>query len=59
LIFDELDNIWKALKAAYNGGLKKLVFGELPKDDDVRTTLKRIKEQLESVSWNGRVAENK
>ena len=52
LVFDKLEETWEELKTAYNGDFKKLVYGVLPKDDDVLETLKRIKERLASIDWD-------
>lgn len=52
LIFSKPDEIWKELDPVYNGDFKKLVFGELPKADDVLQTLKTIKERLVMVDWS-------
>ncbi len=51
LMFKDLDNVWKELKSIYNGDFKNLVYGDLPKDEAVLETLKRIKERLASVTW--------
>jgi len=55
LVFEKLDETWEELKPVYNGDFKKLVYGELPKDDDVLATLNRIKERLASVAWDVKV----
>jgi hypothetical protein len=55
LVFNKLDETWEELKTAYNGDFKKLVYGELPKDDDVLEALKRIKERLASIAWDVKV----
>lgn len=52
LLFDDLDNIWEALKETYNGGFKALVYGELPKDGEVLKTLKRIRDRMKSIHWD-------
>ncbi len=52
LMFDKLDETWEELKTAYNGDFKKLVYGELPEDDNTLIILKRIKDRLASVTWN-------
>nr|WP_321406809.1 nucleotidyl transferase AbiEii/AbiGii toxin family protein [uncultured Carboxylicivirga sp.] len=51
LVFDKLDESWEELRTAYNGDFKKLVYGDLPKDNDVLAILKRIKKRLTSVTW--------
>lgn len=51
LMFKDLDNVWKELKNSYNGEFKNLVYGDLPNDEVVFGTLKRIKERLVSITW--------
>lgn len=51
LFFNELENVWDALKREYNGSLKNLVYGEFPKDDAVLDTLKMIRDRMASVRW--------
>lgn len=51
LMFKDLDNVWKKLKNSYNGEFKNLVYGDLPNDEVVFGTLKRIKERLVSITW--------
>jgi hypothetical protein len=51
LIFKDLENVWNELKATYTSNFKNLVYGELPKEEDVLYTLKMIQERLRSISW--------
>lgn len=51
LIFNDLDNIWNKLKPTYNGDFKNLVYGVLPKDEEVLATMKMIKERLLNIPW--------
>lgn len=51
LIFAGLTHVWEELKGTYNGAFKDLVFGGLPKDDDVLDTLQRIKNWLALIEW--------
>ena len=55
LIFRSLDEIWKELNTSYNDDFKTMVYGELPNDDDVLLTLKRIKARMKSISWDVKV----
>ena len=50
-IFKDLDNIWKELSSAFNGDFSNLVYGDLPKDEDILSTLKIIKKRLSSIKW--------
>jgi predicted nucleotidyltransferase component of viral defense system len=52
IIFNDIDSIWKELKTAYNGDFRNLVYGDLPKDELIADTLKRIKERLAKIEWN-------
>jgi len=50
-LFAELKPTWDKLKPTYNGDFKRLVYGELPKDDDAFSTLKRIKTRMAKIEW--------
>ncbi len=50
-IFKDLDNIWKELSSAFNGDFSNLVYGDLPKDEDILSILKIIKKRLSSIKW--------
>ncbi len=54
-MFSHLDTIWKELKETYTGGFKNLVYGDLPNDEAVLQTLKRIKERLADVIWTVKI----
>lgn len=51
LIFKDLDNVWGTIKTTYLSDFKDLVYGGLPKEDDVLNTLKMIQERLKTISW--------
>ena len=51
-IFSDLDRIWPELRSTYNGSFKNLVFSELPSDERVLQTLKRIKGRLALIAWH-------
>jgi len=51
LIFNELETVWNKLKQTYTGDFKKLVYGKLPNEQEVFTTLKTIKDRLSSLVW--------
>jgi hypothetical protein len=55
LIFKNIDNVWNELKTIYNGDFKNLVYGELPKEDSVLETLKRIQERLKTIAWTVKI----
>jgi hypothetical protein len=54
-IFKELDTVWDELKVIYNTDFKNLVYGDLPKEENVFATLKIIKERLVIITWNIKV----
>lgn len=49
LIFKELENVWNTLRITYSSDFKDLVYGELPKEEDVLNTLKMIQERLKAA----------
>jgi enamine deaminase RidA (YjgF/YER057c/UK114 family) len=51
LIFKDLDKIWSELRMAYNGDFKNLVYGILPNDEAVLSTMQMIKARLTSIHW--------
>lgn len=51
LIFKDLNNVWGTIKTTYLNDFKDLVYGDLPKEDDVLNTLKMIQERLKTISW--------
>ncbi|MEI7527241.1 MAG: nucleotidyl transferase AbiEii/AbiGii toxin family protein [Mariniphaga sp.] len=51
LIFRDLDQVWNDLRVAYNGDFKNLVYGVLPSDEAVLSTMKKIKARLTSINW--------
>jgi len=51
LIFKGLDQVWDELRVAYNGDFKNLVYGVLPSDGAVLSTMKKIKARLTSINW--------
>lgn len=59
LFFKNLDTIWNELKTSYNGDFKNLVYGVLPKDEEVLKTMKMIKERLEGITWNIKIETDK
>jgi hypothetical protein len=51
LLFSRLDHVWPELRSTYQGSFKNLVFGELPADEELFQTLKRIKARLTLLDW--------
>jgi hypothetical protein len=57
LIFRDVDSIWKELQPTYNGEFRNLVYGDLPKNELIAETLRRIKKRLEKIEWNVQLTE--
>lgn len=51
LIFKNLDQVWNELRVAYNGDFKNLVYGILPNDEAVLSTIRKIKARLTGINW--------
>lgn len=58
LMYKDLDGVWNELKTIYNGDFKNLVYGNLPDDQAVLNTMKKIKERLANIIWTIKI-ENK
>ncbi|SKB40938.1 hypothetical protein SAMN05660226_01249 [Parapedobacter luteus] len=51
-IFEQdLENSWRGLRTAYTGNFKDPVYGQLPEEEAILTTLKMITARLNSVTW--------
>lgn len=51
LIFKSPEETWTQLKDTYQNDFKFLVYGELPNEDDVLTTVIEISERLTKIKW--------
>lgn len=51
LIFREPEETWSQLKDTYQNEFKFLVYGELPDDKDVLTTILKVAERLHTITW--------
>ncbi len=51
LMFKDLDQVWNELKVAYNGDFRNMVYGNLPNDELVLGTLKKIKSRMTDIIW--------
>lgn len=51
LIFKDLENVWQELKPIYNNDFRNLVYGEFPKETELKETLKMIEARLKTISW--------
>ncbi len=52
LLFTNTEDVWNELKGTYNNEFKDLIYGQLPKDEDVLKTLLEVKQRLQNVKWN-------
>lgn len=52
LVFNDTDTVWNELKSTYMGDFKDLVYGELPEEQAILGTLKKIRARLSGISWN-------
>lgn len=50
-IFRDADKVWDELKNTYLGDFRNLVYGELPEEQTVLGTLKKIKSRLGNINW--------
>ena len=46
ICLSNLENVWNELKTIYNGDFKNLVYGKLPNEEDILSTLKMILESI-------------
>ncbi len=52
LIFKEPEETWNQLKDTYQNDFKFLVYGELPDEEAVMTTILKIKQRLQKFDWS-------
>lgn len=58
MLFAELPEVWDRLKATYTGDFGNLVFGELPSEASVYSTLEAVRDRLQAVSWPSDIVRN-
>lgn len=51
LIFSNLEAVWNELEPVYNSDFANLVYGVLPKDEDILESLDLIRERLKPIAW--------
>ena len=51
IIFSDLEGVWGELSPVYNADFANLVYGELPKDEEILQSLDLIRSRLKSISW--------
>ena len=52
LIFNHPKDTWEQLINTYNSDFKELVYGELPIENEILTTLEIISNRLNKIEWN-------
>lgn len=57
LIFKNLEKVWNTISTTYSNDFKDLVYGELPNQENILTTLKMIQARLKGISWTVKVEE--
>jgi len=57
IIFRDIDRAWETLKRTYEQDFQYLVFGELPKQEDIHDSLSMIKERLTAIEWDVNIEE--
>lgn len=57
-VFKDLDTVWKKLKNTYEQDFQYLVFGDLPKEEDIYATLSVIKSRLADIEWDIKLGED-
>ncbi len=51
LIFKSPEETWNQLKDTYQNDFKFLVYGELPDESDILTTILKLSQKLTSINW--------
>lgn len=52
ILFSETENTWEKIKQVYTNRFNELVFGELPGETEILSTLKTVANRLRTVEWN-------
>jgi len=51
IIFKESADVWDKLKPTYFSNFIKLVYGELPTEDEILETLNKLSERMINIDW--------
>ncbi len=51
ILFSDTINVWNRIKSTYTGSFSELVFGNIPKEEDVLKTLIEVASRLKSIEW--------
>lgn len=52
IVFDQVQETWDNIRSTYRGVFSELVIGDLPDDDEIISTLKRVSKRLSQMDWN-------
>ncbi len=52
VIFGDLEMIWSQLTSTYNNEFSDLIYGILPNEEDVLSTMKSIKSRVDDLDWS-------
>jgi len=53
MIFANPKKIWEELKLTYHNKFKDLVYGELPSNEDILSSLNKVVSRISTVNWSG------
>ena len=51
IIFKESEDVWGELKTTYFSTFNKLVYGELPTNNEILETLEIVSERMKNIKW--------
>ncbi|RLD41331.1 MAG: nucleotidyl transferase AbiEii/AbiGii toxin family protein [Bacteroidetes bacterium] len=51
IIFADYRSIWKEISVTYNGRFKSLVYGALPDNEEILSTLNKVSKRLKLMDW--------
>ena len=51
IIFKESEDVWGKLKTTYFSTFNKLVYGELPTNNEILETLEIVSERMKNIKW--------
>jgi len=52
LIFNDLKNTWDSIRIAYETDFSKLVYGKLPKSEEILKSLEMVQKRMIQINWN-------
>ncbi len=52
MIFKDSENVWDSLKTTYFSTFNKLVYGELPNENEILETLIQLSERMKYIKWD-------